>query len=357
MAENDNSSNTPYNGPDFSKGDLVRDYLTKLAQFISGQPVAAGAANPLLVAYELMRQQSSEPPEFVAPELPEPTLRSQDTMLQPYTPPAPTQPADDAPLQKSFGPEIFAQQEIASSILQSPDLAAAIRELADTLRSFQRDSSGAPKSSDAGAVPQEPSQQPDSSPKYKLMDSSDVEAEQVPSEDSAPNIESPQIPTVAPLVRKVMPFPEDGTEKEKDDWYDRLQYGIDSNVPASTEEFKKYLFSRDAANERTEAKVRGFQESQETSGDMGQPSRSQPDVFGGVDYKTFSDMPSLMKQTVDGTDQMSDVISSANMFRDSMATLSHRLVNILEGLTNDLRTDDSRLAEIERYFLQLRSSL
>lgn len=326
MAENDNSSNTPYNGPDFSKGDLVRDYLTKLAQFISGQPVAAGAANPLLVAYESMRQQSSEPPEFVAPELPEPTLRSQDTMLQPYTPPAPTQPADDAPLQKSFGPEISTQQEIASSILQSPDLAAAIRELADTLRSFQRDSSGAPKSSDEGAVPQ-------------------------------PNIQSPQIPTVAPFVRKVMPLAEDGTEKEKDDWYDRLQYGIDSNVPASTEEFKKYLFSRDAATERTEAKVRGFQESQETSGDIGQTSRSQPDVFGGVDYKTFSDMPSLMKQTVDGTDQMSDVISSANMFRDSMATLSRRLVNILEGLTNDLRTDDSRLAEIERYFLQLRSSL
>ena len=109
---------------------------------------------------------------------------------------------------------------------------------------------------------------------------------------------------------------------------DSLQSSPEQDVSSSVDEFKRFLFDRDS------------------TGVVRQPSTA-----------TFDEMPGVMSHLIDGTDHMQDLQSAANMYRDAMAMFNRRVVNILEGITNDLRGDNSRLAEIERHFFQARTSL
>lgn len=301
MAESDNSSNTPYGSPDFKQNDLVRDYLTKLAQFISGQPVAAGAATPainLSGASGESKQQSS-------------SLTSDSSLL--------------------------------GGVL-SQELASAIRELATALRAFQ---SPAGQSRDgqeflASQVSVNTQQGFFQDDSFRMPERSDS----VPSVVSAAEIEPiPLAPPPSGVQMEPMPLAplEPGTVQAEPIPLaplppssgitsfmplDSGQTSPEKDVSSAVDEFKRFLFDRDSA------------------GAVRQPSTA-----------TFDEMPGVMSHLINGTDHMQDLQSAANMYRDAMAMFNRRVVNILEGITNDLRGDNSRLAEIERHFFQARTSL
>lgn len=76
--------------------------------------------------------------------------------------------------------------------------------------------------------------------------------------------------------------------------------------------------------------------------------------FGfGSDGKT----PWSMMAATSGTDLGGDAANSFTVYRDEMRRLHSTLVSILEGMVTDLRYDNARLEEIERYFRQTRETL
>lgn len=317
MAENDNSSNTPYNGPDFSKADLVRDYLTKLAQFVSGQPVAAGAVNPS------------------------------------------TEQDSSAPAPQFFGSQPMPESGAGNS-LGSQELAGAIRELATALRAFQSPVGQSPESQQFFASKTKDGRDVDDWMKKMRPDAPSVQVEPIPLAPIAPGgalVEpipvtpitpgsvqmepiplAPLPPAVAPAIPAVIPRLADAAElpppvspsvggSASSSAMEMFGSRGQDDVAGTTEEFKRFLFERDGSG------------------------GSQPKIA------TFNSIPDIMGHLMDGTDHMRDVESAANMYRDAMATFNRHVVNILEGITNDLRGDNSRLAEVERHFFQSRTSL
>lgn len=76
-------------------------------------------------------------------------------------------------------------------------------------------------------------------------------------------------------------------------------------------------------------------------------------------YQDTSDgkTPWSMYAATSGTDSTTDAVNSMNVYRDEMRRLHNTLTSILEGVVTDLRQDNARLEEIERYFRQVRETL
>lgn len=67
--------------------------------------------------------------------------------------------------------------------------------------------------------------------------------------------------------------------------------------------------------------------------------------------------PESMQQATAGTDIGSDMVSTLVVFQDEMKRFQNNLINITGAIVADLRTTNSRLEEIERYFKQMREAL
>lgn len=335
MAEADNSSNTPYGSPDFKQNDLVRDYLTKLAQFISGKPVAAGAATPWMAFDPHATGIPAEDSSPVSTNIPVAgpntsqelagAIRELAIALRAFQSPAGQTEANQQFFAKQLASE-QSQVELSTPAQDSPSVGNVLQPM--------------PANSGVVPIPLTPST-PDISAIEPIplapLGTGSVAAEPIPLAPlNPPPPAAFPIPN-APTSIKVPEVP----NLTPDEVLQKYRSGVDTEMPSSVEEFKRFLFLRDAADARAKEKADGF-----GFDDVKPPQ-----------YKTFDEMPAVMKHVIDGTDYLQDTQSAANMYRDAVMMFNRRVVNILEAITNDLRTDNSRLAEIERYFMQLRTSL
>lgn len=304
MADQDNSSNTPYGSPDFKQNDLVRDYLTKLAQFISGKPVSAGASTPWF-AFDQNQDGASASGQNTS--LPENASASYGAMSQ------------LAAAINELSMALRAFQSTAGQSVEGQNFLFEKLSESGTTGFFQKESFSIPGETDAS-----------------VLDSRRLSGEVSPPLGFPPPGENvAQFPQdiVDPIFQVAGNKTQLQTDRSNESEssaidFDSLVKSSTDDIASTTEEFKQFLYRRDAAS-------------------SGGPAATQ----------TFNEMPGVMSHLIDGTDHMQDVASSANMYRDAMAMFNRRVVNILEGITNDLRGDNSRLAEIERHFFQARTTL
>ena len=310
MAENDNSSNTPYGSPDFKQNDLIREYLTHLAKFVSGEPFAAGGATPQF------GMTKSEPG------------------------------ATDS------------TSGVSSVSAGFEEMAKAIRELVDVLRGFATQKSQEPQqatspSAEAATVQQpqqpqpvgqdvqvqEPQQGFDAADVLEQPRQRQVETilgpEQVPSvTEPDPALPSePAIPELPEIPSPSFQIPVEPVEESPDGSV--FSPPDIEGVPTISD-----LPSR---NGRRSFRFEDFVPVDEIGG-------AGNSLYGGR-------VPHTVDQATQGTDVATDYAETMETFRAAMKDVHHRIISILQGIVMDMRNDNSRLEEIERYFRQQRETL